>query len=111
MVPMGDAKGAALAFMIETLAAALVGATLAHEASSFLDETGGPPGTGQLILAIDPDAASFGTFGERHAALAGAIEAQAGTRLPGARRLALRAAAAANGIAVPRQILDWSAGP
>ena len=54
MVPLGDAKGAALAFMVEVLGAALVGAHFAFEASSFLDDKGGPPRTGQLILAIDP---------------------------------------------------------
>ncbi|MGL5735182.1 MAG: Ldh family oxidoreductase, partial [Beijerinckiaceae bacterium] len=54
MLPLGDAKGAALAFMVETLAACLVGANLAYESSSFLDDKGGPPATGQLLIAIDP---------------------------------------------------------
>ena len=54
MIPLGDAKGAALAFMVEVLAACLPGANLAFEASSFLDGNGPPPATGQLLLAIDP---------------------------------------------------------
>lgn len=104
MVPLGDAKGAALALMVETLAACLVGASLAFEASSFLDDKGGPPATGQLILAIDP--ASFGhdRFGERIGALAQAIEAQAGARLPGARRIALRRKAEQQGLTIPVEI-------
>ena len=56
MLPLGDAKGTALALMVELLAAGLTGANYAAEASSFLDDEGGPPGTGQLILALDPQA-------------------------------------------------------
>ncbi|MBN9061279.1 MAG: sulfolactate dehydrogenase [Rhizobiales bacterium 65-9] len=104
MVPLGDAKGAALALMVEVLAGCLVGANLAFEASSFIDGDGPPPATGQLILAIDP--ASFGhdRFAERIGALAAAIEAQAGARLPGARRLALRRKAEREGLAIPPEI-------
>ena len=99
MVAMGDAKGAALAFMVEVLAAALVGAHFAFEASSFLDDKGGPPRTGQLVLAIDPSGFAAG-FGDRMAGLAAAIEGQDGARLSGARRLALREAARRDGIMV-----------
>ena len=70
MIPLGDAKGAALAFMVEVLAACLPGANLAFEASSFLDGNGPPPATGQLLLAIDPKAFGHAGFGERMAALA-----------------------------------------
>ena len=100
MLPLGDAKGTALALMVELLAAGLTGSRFAAEASSFLDAEGDPPGTGQLIVAIDAAALSPDAP-ERFAELAGSIEAQAGARLPGARRLALRAAAARDGIAVP----------
>jgi (2R)-3-sulfolactate dehydrogenase (NADP+) len=99
MAPMGDAKGVALALMVELLAAGLTGSRYASEASSFLDDEGGPPGVGQLIIALDP--AAFSANGpERFAALAEAIEAQDGARLPGARRVAVRAAAAQNGLDV-----------
>jgi (2R)-3-sulfolactate dehydrogenase (NADP+) len=105
MVPLGDAKGATLAMMVEILAAALVGAHFAHEASSFLDDKGGPPDTGQLILAIDPASMGGHWFGERMRMLAHAIEDQGGTRLPGVRRLHLRAKAMADGIEVADDIL------
>jgi (2R)-3-sulfolactate dehydrogenase (NADP+) len=99
MAPMGDAKGVALALMVELLAAGLTGSRYASEASSFLDDEGGPPGVGQLIIALDP--AAFSANGpQRFAALAEAIEAQDGARLPGARRVAVRAAAAQNGLDV-----------
>ena len=60
MLPLGDAKGTALALMVELLAAGLTGANYAAEASSFLDAEGPPPGTGQLIIAFDPDAFAGG---------------------------------------------------
>src|SRR5215218_7480945 len=51
MLPLGDAKGTALALMVELLAAGLTGSNFAADASSFLDAEGPPPATGQLILA------------------------------------------------------------
>ena len=76
------------------------GARYAAEASSFLDAAGDPPGTGQLLIALDATALSADAP-ERFAALAAAIEAQDGARLPGTRRLGLRARAAAEGLRVP----------
>lgn len=104
MIPLGDAKGAALAFMVEVLAACLPGASLAFEASSFLDGDGPPPATGQLLLVIDPAASGHLRFGERMALLAQAIEGQGGARLPGTRRLASRAKAVRDGITIPPDI-------
>jgi (2R)-3-sulfolactate dehydrogenase (NADP+) len=99
MVPMGDAKGTALALMVELLAAGLTGSNFAAEASSYLDAQGPPPGTGQLILAFDPSALDSNAVA-RFGALAAAIEAQAGARLPGTRRLAARAKAKADGVSI-----------
>jgi (2R)-3-sulfolactate dehydrogenase (NADP+) len=104
MLPLGDAKGTALALMVELLAAGLTGANYAAEASSFLDAEGPPPGTGQLIIAIDPGA--FGGGAGRFADLARSIEAQVGARLPGARRLALRRKAQQEGLSVNASLLD-----
>ncbi|ODT54750.1 MAG: sulfolactate dehydrogenase [Methylobacterium sp. SCN 67-24] len=100
MVPLGEAKGATLAMMVEILAAALVGTHFAFQASSFLDDKGGPPDTGQLILAIDPTSMGGHWFDERMKLLAHMIEEQPGTRLPGMRRYGLRAKARAEGIEV-----------
>lgn len=105
MVPLGDAKGATLAMMVEILSAALVGAHFGFQASSFIDDKGGPPDTGQLILAIDPAAMGGNWFDERMRVLAHAIEEQEGTRLPGVRRLTLRAKARAEGIDMPAELL------
>ncbi|SDR61653.1 (2R)-3-sulfolactate dehydrogenase (NADP+) [Rhizobiales bacterium GAS191] len=110
MVPMGGAKGAALAFMVETLVACLVGANLAFEASTFFDGKGLPPETGQLVIAFDPMSFGHDRFAERLTTLCAMIEGQAGARLPGARRLALREAAAREGIAVSADIAGLLAG-
>ena len=98
MLPLGDAKGTALALMVELLAAGLTGANFAAEASSFLDAKGAPPGTGQLLIAFD--ASAFGGTLDHVAALAASIAAQPGARLPGARRLAARAKAMREGVTV-----------
>src|SRR5207237_10325273 len=88
MLPAGDAKGTALALMVELLAAGLTGSNFAAEASSYLDAQGPPHGTGQLLIAID--SAAFGNALPRFAELAESIEGQTGARLTGARRQAAR---------------------
>jgi (2R)-3-sulfolactate dehydrogenase (NADP+) len=103
MIPLGDAKGTALALMVELLAAGLTGSNYAAEASSFFDAKGPPPGTGQFIIAIDPFAFAGGIA--RFGAMAKSIEEQAGARLPGARRLALRRKAERDGLEVPPALL------
>jgi (2R)-3-sulfolactate dehydrogenase (NADP+) len=104
MVPMGDAKGTMLALMVELLAAGLTGANFAAEASSYLDDKGPPPGTGQLIVAFNPSAFDGNAVG-RFGTLAQSIEAQPGARLPGMRRLKLREKAKAEGLIVPDALM------
>ncbi len=104
MLPMGDAKGAALVMMVEILAAALTGAQFGFEASSFFDAEGPPPGVGQLLLALNGDALSGGTLAARLETLIAAVLDQPGARLPGSRRLAGRADAAS--ITLPRNLHD-----
>ena len=103
MVPAGGAKGAVLALMVELLAAGLTGANYASNASSFFEAEGTPPGTGQFLLAIDPDAVSVGGV-DRFTALADAIEADPGARLPGRRRREL-AAEGAGGFEIDDDLL------
>jgi (2R)-3-sulfolactate dehydrogenase (NADP+) len=100
MIPIGEAKGAALALMVEVMAAAVAGACLAFEATSLLNADGGPPDLGQSVIVIDPHLASGGVYGERIGALIAAIEAEDGARLPGTRRLDSRAKAAREGVAI-----------
>jgi len=90
MLPIGDAKGSALALMVEVLAAGLTGSNFGFEASSFLDAEGDSPGVGQLIIAIDPSFFAGDSFAERTETIVGAILEQPSTRLPGDKRLEKR---------------------
>lgn len=107
LMPVGGAKGAALALMVELLAAAVGGANLAIDASSFFDDAGGPPGVGQFVIAIDPDAfAGRDLVLDRIETLAAAFAGNGDARLPGSRRGERRAAAQANGLEVESAVLD-----
>jgi (2R)-3-sulfolactate dehydrogenase (NADP+) len=114
MIPIGEAKGAALAMMVEVMSAALVGASLAFEASSLFSGEGPAPDLGQTVLAIDPDPVSSGAFAERMTTLLDAVEAEEGVRIPGARRLAAREQAKRVGLSIPvsvhTEIMDIVAG-
>lgn len=100
MLAMGDAKGGALVLMVEILAAALTGANFGFEASSFFDDKGDPPGVGQTLLCFNPQLLSGGQFAQRLQTLIDAILEQDGTRLPGTKRLEMRATAKAEGVSV-----------
>jgi (2R)-3-sulfolactate dehydrogenase (NADP+) len=105
MLPLGDAKGAALALMVEVLAAALTASHLGFEASSFFTSDGPPPRVGQFFLAIDPGPLTDGAFAQRLETLLVAILAQPGVRLPGQKRLDGRVRAAAGEIEVEEKML------
>lgn len=106
MAPLGGtsagAKGAALGLMIEMFCGALTGSNYGYEGSSFFEPTGAPPSIGHLILVFDPKAFGGGaSFAARAEDLFAEILKQDGTRLPGDRRLKLRADAKANGVEIP----------
>jgi (2R)-3-sulfolactate dehydrogenase (NADP+) len=107
MLPIGGAKGAALVLMVELLTAALTASHAGFEASSFFDAEGGPPRIGQLFLAIRPGAvgADASMVAARVAAITGRMLEEPGVRLPGDRRLAIRARQRAEGIAYPAGLL------
>lgn len=107
MVPLGDAKGAALVLAVEIMAAAMTGAHFGYEASSFFDDKGGPPRVGQFILGFNPGPLSGGSYAERLEVLLSAVTDQPGTRLPGARRVGIRAKSASEGIDIPDDLLSW----
>lgn len=104
MVAMGDAKGSALALIVEILAAALTGACFSFEASSFFTGEGAPPSVGQLIIGFDVSRTAGSGFAERLDVLLGEIESQPGTRLPGSRRAELRQRAQAEGLTVDGEV-------
>ena len=106
MVPLGEAKGTALALMVELLCAGLTGANYAYEATSYFDDKGAPPNTGQVLIAIDPDAFGPGIAVERFAHMAAAVEGEEGARLPGRRRQTMRRSLAEAGIRVDETLVE-----
>lgn len=104
LAPIGGPKGAALALMVEILCGALAGGRYGWEASSFLDDRGGPPAVGQMLLVFDTNAFGGGGFTGRMRELVTAIESDPGVRIPGDRRLAARERAKAQGIALSPEL-------
>ena len=104
MVPIGEAKGTALALLVEILAAVFTGANLSCEASSFFEAEGPPPGTGQFLLALRPD--DDAGFSGRLERLLGMITDLDGARLPGARRAEALRNSRQNGLDVPMATLQ-----
>ena len=106
--PIGGAKGAALALMVEILCGALAGGQYGWQASSFLDDRGGSPAVGQIIVVFDPNA--FGTasggsgFPTRMDTLLAAFASDPAVRVPGDRRLASRERTRLNGISIPPEL-------
>lgn len=105
MYPIGGAKGAMLALMFELFCSALTGSAFGREADSFFSEQGNKPRVGQLFLAVDPAAlAGRERYFDRVESIIAAMLADPGVRLPGAKRFAAQAGAAA-GIEVPDDLL------
>jgi (2R)-3-sulfolactate dehydrogenase (NADP+) len=107
MLPLGGAKGAALALVVELMVTALTGAAMGFEASSFFVDEGNRPRTGQAFLAIDPDAlAGNAVYLDGIERLVTEMSADAGVRLPGYRRDALAVRAADAGVDIPQALAD-----
>ncbi len=106
IAPMGGAKGAALALMVEVMSACLAGAAFGTEASSLFEGEGAPPNLGQVMIAVDVDAVSGGAFAGRMVDLAAIYAELEGVRMPGSRRLEARARAEREGLAIKPAILS-----
>jgi (2R)-3-sulfolactate dehydrogenase (NADP+) len=104
MVPIGEAKGTALALMVEILAAAFTGSAMSHQAGSFFEAEGHAPRVGQTLIAIRPDANS--DFLPRVSALLAQIESMDGARLPGTRRQHAIRTAESEGLSVPAHYIQ-----
>jgi (2R)-3-sulfolactate dehydrogenase (NADP+) len=102
LFPIGGAKGAMLALMVELVCSALTGAAFGREADSFFSEQGNRPRTGQAFLAVDPGAlAGRERYLERVEAIVAAMLADEGVRLPGARRFDAEARARGAELEIP----------
>ncbi|HUY30478.1 MAG TPA: Ldh family oxidoreductase [Acidimicrobiales bacterium] len=87
LAPLGGAKGFALALVVESLTAGIVGPSLATEIADPLDGSAiaAPQRIAHLVLALDPACLDAdGASGDRLERLAASVAA-AGGRVPGAR--------------------------
>lgn len=92
LLPIGGYKGFGLALMVDILAAGLSRSHWSYEASSFGDCEGGPPRTGQMIIALDPQLFAGPDFTARLEQMLIAVKETPTVRLPGDRRLEARSA-------------------
>lgn len=106
MVPMGEAKGAALALMVEILSATLIGANHSYEASSFFDAAGDPPGVGHSLIVFNPHMAGQRPYIQRIEELISTMHEQEGVRLPGEGKQIARSQAQTRGVSIPAHLLD-----
>jgi (2R)-3-sulfolactate dehydrogenase (NADP+) len=107
MLPAGGVKGAMLALVVELLCCALTGAHMGFEADTFFKDEGNRPKIGQAFLVVDPEALSGrAVFDERVETLVMTMLLDPEVRLPGARRAALAAKAAREGIEVAQPLVD-----
>ena len=86
MAPAGGYKGFGMGLFVEIMSACLTGSNLGIEASSFANDQGGPPGTGQFFIAINPEKFSS-SFDQKIEKILKAIINQKGARTPGSKRL------------------------
>lgn len=105
MRPAGDAKGAALAFMVEVLSVAFTPSNFGFQASSFFDAHGPPPDIGHMLLAFAPQGFGGSGFGDRLESLVATMTAETGVRLSGQGRFAARRKAEADGLDVDAALL------
>lgn len=107
MGPLGGDKGALLALMVDILAGGLGGPSFSYQASSIVDDQGGPMGIGQTFIAIDPshNPAQLAFLPRMHAMLDAMSEAGS-QRYPGLRRAQLAQQAETNGIEVDEALLE-----
>ena len=86
MAPAGGYKGFGMDLFVEIMSACLTGSNLGIEASSFANDQGDPPGTGQFFIAINPEKFS-NNFEEKIENVVQSIKNQENARVPGSKRI------------------------
>lgn len=110
LLPLGGAKGFALALVVEALAGVLPGAGVADEVTGTFADSDRPSNVGHCFLAIEPDGFGAG-FAVRMGELAAQIRSVAPVdpavpvRVPGDAPHALRTRRAGTGLALPPQVV------
>ena len=106
MLPFGNGpKGSSIALMVELFAVIASGGRFGFEALAADQGDDGPLATGQTIVALDPRRLGAGAPGERMETLVDYLTRSAALRLPGDRRLVMRARSSAEGVTVRRTLL------
>jgi len=108
MLPFGGHKGSALSLMVELIAGPLIGDLTSADSIAYDAGAKGAPRGGELLLAIDPTR-TLGHGAPKHLARAEAIfegVASQGARLPSLRRYEARRKSEAEGVLIPRKLLD-----
>lgn len=106
LLPFGDHKGAAIAFLVEVLGAALAGGTLSvdnthREAHGALNIKGG-----STLIAIDPKRFGNAAFDDYVKRICAEFDGNGAARVPGDGRLKNRAVAEAEGVRVSTELLS-----
>jgi delta1-piperideine-2-carboxylate reductase len=86
LLPFGGYKGAAIALMVELLAAGAIGERFSFEAAEADSRDGGPPRGGEFMMAISPEILAGAAWAEHCELFFQRFEAIDGARLPGSRR-------------------------
>jgi (2R)-3-sulfolactate dehydrogenase (NADP+) len=109
LAPAGGYKGMLLGLLVDLLAGVLSGPNCSFQAPVFKNNTGGEPKVGQFFIAISPGTMTPGGdsgYHDRVEAMLGALTAEPGVRLPGARRHEFRVRAAEIGVEVPLSLIE-----
>jgi (2R)-3-sulfolactate dehydrogenase (NADP+) len=109
LAPAGGYKGMLLGLLVDLLAGVLSGPNCSFQAPVFKNNTGGEPKVGQFFIAISPGTITPGGdsgYHDRVEAMLGALTAEPGVRLPGARRHEFRVRAAEIGVEVPLSLIE-----
>ena len=108
MMPAAEHKGSALALLVDVMSGGVAGSNFSFEAPSFVDDIGGPPDVGQVVLAIDPTATMGDGFVDRIEVELQALSAEPGARLPGRPPAAPPSRRPRQGVEVPDDLMACS---
>ncbi|RJG53254.1 Ldh family oxidoreductase [Sphingobium terrigena] len=106
LLPFGGHKGAAIALMIEIMAAALTGGLFSAEVDWSAHPGAQTPCTGECLILIDPSRSGSAVgFADRVEQMVTALQEAGQARMPGDRRFAAREKAMREGIPVSAHML------
>lgn len=105
LLPFGGHKGSSISMMVELLAGGLAGGAFSFEVDRSAHPGAQTSRSGQTLLLVDPERVFGPGYAARVEALVQGLRGAGQERLPGDRRHAARARAAAEGIAIPAKTL------